>query len=177
MSTSWRDRFDKSFISPEKKLSLDEILKEAQDTYLGWMAASLTAFHSDFNEDQVDELDRIFQGESRICSIANDCYNYAINGRFRLAKNAQEQEQMNDDWVCLAFLVLSARPGIEEFILNVRGRSIGVPVKLEQLFSMHKYGLCLISLPSMDLTKIRFRYRYFLVSQSLAISRSKRSPC
>jgi hypothetical protein len=40
---------------------------------------------------------------------------------------------MNDDWVCLAFLVLSARPGIEEFILNVRGRSIGVPVKLEQL--------------------------------------------
>lgn len=133
MSTSWRDRFEKNFISPEKKLGLDEILEEAHDAYLGWLAASLTAFHSDFNEDQVDQLDRIFQGESRIRSIANDCYNYAINGRFRLAKDAQEQEQMNDDWVCLAILVQSARPGIEEFSLTVRGRPIGVPAKLEQL--------------------------------------------
>lgn len=133
MSTSWRDRFEKKFISPEKKLGLDEILEEAQDAYLGWLAASLTAFHRDFNEDQIDQLDRIFQGESRIRSIANDCYNYAINGRFRLAKDAQEQEQMNDDWVCLAILVQSARPGIEEFSLTVRGRPIGVPAKLEQL--------------------------------------------
>lgn len=60
-------------------------------------------------------------------------YNYAINGRITLAKDEQEKEQMNDDWVCLAILVLSARPGIEEFSLTVRGRSIGVPVKLEQL--------------------------------------------
>jgi hypothetical protein len=133
MSTSWRDRFEKDFISPEKKLGLDEILKEAHDAYLGWMAASLTAFHSDFDENQVDQLDRIFQGESRIRAIAKDCYDYAVNGRIRLCRDEQEQEQMNDDWVCLAILVLSARPGIEEFSLTVRGRAIGVPVKLEQL--------------------------------------------
>ncbi|KQQ55025.1 hypothetical protein ASF66_21675 [Pseudomonas sp. Leaf129] len=133
MSTSWRNRFEKNFISPEKKLGLDEILEEAHDAYLGWMAASLTAFHSDFDENQVDQLDRIFQGESRIRAIAKDCYDYAVNGRIRLAKDEQEQEHMNDDWVCLAILVLSARPGIEEFSLTVRGRAIGVPVKLEQL--------------------------------------------
>lgn len=133
MSTSWRDRFEKTFTSPEKKLGLDEILEEAQDAYLGWLGASLTTFHGHFEESQIDQLDRTFQGESRIRSIANDCYDYAINGRIRLARDQQEQEQMNDDWVCLAILVLSARPGIEEFSLTVRGRAIGVPVKLEQL--------------------------------------------
>ena len=133
MSKSWRDRFEKNFTPPEKTLGLDEILEEAHDAYLGWLAASLTAFQSDFNEDQIDQLDRIFQGESRIRSIASDCYNYAINGRFKLARDVQEQELMNDDWVCLAILVQSARPGIEEFSLTVRGRPIDVPAKLEQI--------------------------------------------
>ncbi|PLP85956.1 hypothetical protein CYD26_24275 [Pseudomonas sp. FFUP_PS_473] len=133
MIKSWRDRFEQHYVVPEKKISLDEILEEAQEAYLGWLAASLTAFHGHFSEDQVDNLDRIFQGESRIRAIAKDCYDYAINGRFRLAKDGQEHEQMNDDWVCLAILVRSARPGIEEFNLVVRGRPIGVPAKLEQL--------------------------------------------
>lgn len=133
MSNFWREAFERDYREPEKKLGLEEILLEAQETYLGWMAASLTAFHGHFDEAQLDSLDRIFEGENRVRSAATDCYEYALNGRINLATNEREAEALSDDWHCLAILVLSARPGIEAFAPSVRGRSIGVPTKVERL--------------------------------------------
>lgn len=133
MSTYWREKFERNFIPSEKKLGLDEILQEAQDAYLGWMGASLTMFHGQIDDAQLENLERIFQGESRVRTAANDCYDYAINGRLRLARNGEEQTQINDTWGCLAILVLSARPGIEVFSPRVRGRESDVPTRLEHI--------------------------------------------
>lgn len=133
MSTYWREKFEHNFIPTEKKIGLDEIVQEAKDAYLGWLGASLTMFHGQLDDAQLDRLDQMFQGESRIQAVAHDCYDYAINGRLKLATNPQEQEQMMDDWSCLAILVLSARPGIEVFSPEVRGRSIGVPSRVEHI--------------------------------------------
>ncbi len=133
MTTYWREKFEHNFIPTEKKLGLDEILQEVQDTYLGWLGASLTAFHGHLDEVQMDNLDQIYQGESPLRTAASDCYDYAINGRLRLARNGEEQTQMNDNWDRLAILVLSARPGIEVFSPHVAGRKIGVPSRLEHI--------------------------------------------
>lgn len=138
MSTYWREKFERTYIPTDKRVGLDEILQEAQDAYLGWLGASLTMFCGQSDLGQVDEakldtLDSVFQGESRACSAARDCYDYAVNGRLRLARNGGEETQMNDAWGCLAVLVLSARPGIEVFSPTVRGREAGVPTRIEHI--------------------------------------------
>ena len=143
MSTSWREKFERNFIPTEKKLGLDDILQEAQDAYLGWLGASLTMFPGDSDEGQSDDgevdeaklnsLNQIYRGEQRVRTIANDCYDYAINGRFKLARNGTEETQMNDAWGCLAILVLSARPGIEMFSPRIQGREMVLPKGLEHI--------------------------------------------
>jgi hypothetical protein len=133
MSTYWREKFEHNFIPTEKKIGLDEVLQEAQDTYTGWLGASLIAFHGQLDEDLLDSLDKIYQGEHRVRSAATDCYDYAMNGRLQLARSVEEQTQMNDNWDRLAILVLSARPGIEVFSPRVAGREIGVPTRLEHI--------------------------------------------
>ncbi|MNF94311.1 hypothetical protein D3C84_770170 [compost metagenome] len=64
---------------------------------------------------------------------ANDCYDYAINGRLKLAKDGAEQTQMNDNWGRLATLVLSARPDIEVFSPRIGGREMVLPKGLEHI--------------------------------------------
>lgn len=143
MSSYWRKKLENNFIPTEKKLSLDEIFQEAQDAYLGWLGASLTMFPGDSDEGQsndgeVDEaklnsLNQIYRGEQRVRTIANDCYDYAINGRFKLARKGAEETLMNDAWGCLALLVLSVRPGIEMFSPRIQGREMVLPKGLEHI--------------------------------------------
>ncbi|OZY43961.1 hypothetical protein [Pseudomonas lundensis] len=134
MSTYWRKKFEHNFITTETKLGLAEIFSDAKDAYLGWLGASLMAFHGEIDPAKLDALDQIFGGESRVRMAANDCYDYAINGRLRLARSGAEQDQMNDAWGSLAILLLSARPGIELFMPEVRGHQTNVPTRLEHLF-------------------------------------------
>lgn len=131
MSTYWREKFEQNFLPTETKLGLDEILLEAQDAYLGWLGASLMAFKGEIDEAKLESLDRLFNGEIPMRMAANDCYDYAINGRLRLAKDGAEQTQMNDSWGRLATVVLSARPAIEVFSPRIRGREMVLPTGLE----------------------------------------------
>ncbi|MBW3503697.1 hypothetical protein [Pseudomonas sp. NKUCC02_KPG] len=133
MSTYWRKQFEHNFIATEKNLGLDDILQEAQDAYLGWMGASLMAFHGEIDPAKLDALDQIFNGEIPMRMAANDCFDYAINGRLRLAKDGTEQNQMNDSWGRLATVVLSARPAIEVFSPRIRGREMLLPTGLEHI--------------------------------------------
>lgn len=133
MSNYWRKQFENNFLPTEAKLGLEEILQEAQDAYMGWLGASLTMFHGQVDDSKLTNLDQIFQGEARIQTAANDCYDYAINGRLRLIKDGETEDQINDAWGCLAILVLSARPGIEVFSPTVRGRQRDEPAKIEHL--------------------------------------------
>ena len=133
MSTYWREKFEHNFIPTDTKLGLDEILQEAQDAYLGWLGASLMAFHGEIDEAKLESLDRLFNGEIPMRMAANDCYDYAINGRLRLAKDGAEQTQMNDSWGRLATVVLSARPAIEVFSPRIQGREMVLPTGLEHI--------------------------------------------
>ncbi|MNQ77847.1 hypothetical protein D3C85_927390 [compost metagenome] len=133
MSTYWREKFEHTFIPTETKLGLDEILQEAQDAYLGWMGGTLMAFHGEIDAAKLDALDQLFNGETPMQIAANDCYDYAINGRLRLARNGAEQDQMNDSWGRLATVVLSARPAIEVFSPRIRGREMVLPTRLEHI--------------------------------------------
>jgi hypothetical protein len=134
MSNYWRKQFENNFLPTESKLGLEEILQEAQDAYMGWLGASLTMFHGQVDDSKLTTLDQAFQGEARIQTAANDCYDYAINGRLRLIKDGETEDQINDAWGCLAILVLSARPGIEVFSPTVRGRRRDAPpTKIEHL--------------------------------------------
>ncbi|WP_339502767.1 hypothetical protein [Pseudomonas silesiensis] len=133
MSTYWREKFEHNFIPTETKLGLDEMLQEAQDAYLGWLGASLMAFHGEIDEAKLESLDRLFNGEIPMRMAANDCYDYAINGRLRLAKDGAEQTQMNDSWGRLATVVLSARPAIEVFSPRIQDREMVLPTGLEHI--------------------------------------------
>lgn len=133
MSTYWRAQFDQTFIPPEKNLTLDEILTEAQDAYLGWLGASLVAFHGDIDPAKLESLEQLFQGEGPMRVAATDCYDYAVNGRLSLAKHGVEQSKLNDNWNRLATVVLSARPAIEVFSPHVRGREMILPKGLEHI--------------------------------------------
>ena len=133
MSTSWRDRFEKNFISPEKKLGLDDILQEAHDAYWGSLGASLMKFKGEIEPAKLESLDQHYNGEIPVRMAANDCYDYAINGRLKLAKDGAEQTQMNDNWDRLATLVLSARPDIEVFSPRIQGREMVLPKGLEHI--------------------------------------------
>ena len=133
MSTYWRKQFEHNFIPTEKKLGLDDILQEAQDAYMGWMGASLMAFHGEIDPAKLDALNQLFNGEIPMRMAANDCYDYAINGRLRLAKDGAEQNQMNDSWGRLATVVLSARPAIEVFSPRIGGREMLLPTGLEHI--------------------------------------------
>lgn len=133
MSTSWRNRFEKNFISPEKKLGLDDILQEAHDVYWGSLGASLMKFKGEIEPAKLESLDQHYNGEIPVRVAANDCYDYAINGRLKLAKDGAEQTQMNDNWDRLATLVLSARPDIEVFSPRIQGREMVLPKGLEHI--------------------------------------------
>ncbi|VVP46939.1 hypothetical protein PS850_05199 [Pseudomonas fluorescens] len=133
MSTSWRNRFEKNFISPEKKLGLDDILQEAHDVYWGSLGASLMKFKGEIEPAKLECLDQHYNGEIPVRVAANDCYDYAINGRLKLAKDGAEQTQMNDNWDRLATLVLSARPDIEVFSPRIQGREMVLPKGLEHI--------------------------------------------
>ena len=133
MSTYWREQFENNFIPTETKLGLDEILQEAQDAYLGWLGASLMAFKGEIEPTKLESLDQHYNGEIPMRMAASDCYDYAINGRLKLAKDGAEQTQMNDNWGRLATVVLSARPAIEVFSPSVRGREMMLPKGLEHI--------------------------------------------
>jgi hypothetical protein len=133
MSTSWRNRFEKNFISPERKLGLDDILQEAHDAYWGSLGASLMKFKGEIEPAKLESLDQHYNGEIPVRMAANDCYDYAINGRLKLAKDGAEQTQMNDNWDRLATLVLSARPDIEVFSPRIRGCEMVLPKGLEHI--------------------------------------------
>jgi hypothetical protein len=133
MSTYWREKFENNFIQTEKKLGLDEILQEAQDAYWGSLGASLMKFLGEIEPDKLESLDSLYNGEIPVRMAANDCYDYAINGRLKLAKDGAEQTQMNDNWGRLATLVLSARPDIEVFSPRIGGREMVLPKGLEHI--------------------------------------------
>lgn len=133
MSTYWRNQFEKNFVSPEEKLDLDEILQESHDVYWGSLGASLIKFHGQIDPISLATLDQIYQGEIPVQAAARDCYDYAINGRLKLATNGAEQTRMNDSWGRLATLVLSARPDIEVFSPSIRGHEMTLPRGLEKI--------------------------------------------
>ncbi|POF88357.1 hypothetical protein [Pseudomonas putida] len=133
MSTYWRNQFEKNFVSPEEKLDLDEILQESHDVYWGSLGASLIKFHGYIDAASLATLDQIYQGEIPVQVTARDCYDYAINGRLKLATNGAEQDLMNDSWGRLATLVLSARPDIEVFSPRIRDREMTLPRGLEKI--------------------------------------------
>lgn len=133
MSSYWREKFERNFIPTEKKLGLDDILQEAHDAYLGWLGASLMAFHGEIDEAKLESLEQHYNGKTPMQMAANDCYDYAINGRLRLAKDGYEQTQMNDSWGRLATVVLSARPAIEVFSPRIQGREMVLPTGLEHI--------------------------------------------
>ncbi|MDH4552725.1 hypothetical protein [Pseudomonas sp. BN607] len=133
MSTYWRNQFEKNFVSPEEKIDLDEILQEAHDVYWGSLGASLIKFHGEIDPAHLATLDQIYQGEIPVQVAARDCYDYAINGRLKLATNGAEQARMNDSWGRLATLVLSARPDIEVFRPSIRDRQMTLPRGLEKI--------------------------------------------
>lgn len=133
MSTYWRNQFEKNFVSPEEKIDLDEILQEAHDVYWGSLGASLIKFHGEIDPAHLATLDQIYQGEIPVQVAARDCYDYAINGRLKLATNGAEQARMNDSWGSLATLVLSARPDIEVFRPSIRDRQMTLPRGLEKI--------------------------------------------
>jgi hypothetical protein len=133
MSTYWREKFEHNVIQTEKKLGLDEILQEAQDAYWGSLGASLMKFLGEIEPAKLESLDRLYNGENPVRMAANDCYDYAINGRLKLAKDGAEQTQMNDNWGRLATLVLSARPDIEVFSPRIGGREMVLPKGLEHI--------------------------------------------
>lgn len=134
MSTFWRKKFENSFLATETRLGLSEVFSDAKDAYLGWLGASLMGFHGEVDPGKLEALDQIFNGEARVRTAANECYDYAINGRLKLAQTGDERTQMDDNWSCLAILLLSARPGIELFTPEVRGHQTNVPTRLEHLF-------------------------------------------
>jgi hypothetical protein len=133
MSTYWREKFKNNFTQTEKKHGLDEILQEAQDAYWGSLGASLMKFFGEIEPDKLESLDSLYNGEIPVRMAANDCYDYAINGRLKLAKDGAEQTQMNDNWGRLATLVLSARPDIEVFSPRIGGREMVLPKGLEHI--------------------------------------------
>ncbi len=133
MSTYWREKFEHTFIPSETKLSLDEVLQEAQDAYWGSLGASLMKFKGEIDPAKLESLDQHYNGEIPVRMAANDCYDYAINGRLKLAKDGAEQTQMNDNWGRLATLVLSVRPDIEVFSPRVGGREMVLPKGLEHI--------------------------------------------
>lgn len=133
MSTYWREKFEHNVIQTEKKLGLDEILQEAQDAYWGSLGASLMKFLGEIEPAKLESLDRLYNGENPVRMAANDCYDYAINGRLKLAKDGAEQTQMNDNWGRLATLVLCARPDIEVFSPRIGGREMVLPKGLEHI--------------------------------------------
>ncbi|MFG0863129.1 hypothetical protein [Pseudomonas sp. CJQ_13] len=133
MSTYWRNQFEKNFVSPEEKLDLDEILQESHDVYWGSLGASLIKFHGQIDPTSLATLDQIYQGEIPVQAAARDCYDYAINGRLKLATNGAEQDRMNDSWGRLATLVLSARPDIEVFSPSIRDHEMTLPRGLEKI--------------------------------------------
>jgi len=133
MSTYWREKFENTFLPNEKQIGLDSILQEAQDAYWGSLGASLMAFGGEVDPAKLDRVDRELNGESPMRVAANDCYDYAINGRIRLAKDGVEQTLMNDSWYRLAMVVLSARPAIEVFSPRIRGREMVLPAGLEHI--------------------------------------------
>ena len=133
MSTYWREKFERNFIQTEKNLGLDEILQEAQDAYWGSLGASLMKFLGEIEPAKLESLDRLYNGENPVRMAANDCYDYAINGRLKLAKDGAEQTQMNDNWGRLATLVLSARPDIEVFSPRIGSREMVLQKGLEHI--------------------------------------------
>ncbi|MDD2133466.1 hypothetical protein [Pseudomonas kurunegalensis] len=133
MSSYWRNQFEKTFVSPEEKLDLDEIVQEAHDVYWGSLGASLIKFHGQIKPAHLAALDEIYQGEIPVKAAAKDCYDYSINGRLKLATSGVEQDQMNDSWGRLATLVLSARPDIEVFSPTIRDHQMTLPKGLEKI--------------------------------------------
>jgi hypothetical protein len=133
MSTYWRNQFEKPFISPETKLGLDEIIQEAHDVYWGSLGALLIKFQGKIHQAELENLDQKLNGESAVRVAANDCYDYAINGRLRLARDGEEETRMNDSWARLATLVRSARPDIEVYSPEINGRDMALPNGLEHV--------------------------------------------
>lgn len=133
MSSFWRNQFEKNFLPAETKLGLDEILQQAHDVYWGSLGALLMKFHGEIDLEELESLDQKFDGESAVRMAANDCYDYAVNGRLSLAKDGAEETRMNDNWARLATLVLSARPDIEVFSPRINGREMSLPKGLEHL--------------------------------------------
>jgi len=133
MSTYWRNQFEKTVLSPEEKLDLDEILEEAHDVYWGSLGASLIKFNGEVDSSHLSNLNQIYRGQSPVQETARDCYDYAINGRLKLATHGAEQSRMNDSWMRLATLVLSARPDIEVFSPIIGGREMNLPKGLEKI--------------------------------------------
>lgn len=138
-----------TYIKPERSPSLEEVIQEAKDTYHGHLEAMIIQFYS-FHE--ASELDGMLEGEHLIVATTKDCYEYAINGKIRPAKTAAEAEGLSHDWKALANLILSARYGIELFSPDVNGKSIGVPLYLEQLFfhAILRARLDIDTLPELD---------------------------
>jgi len=124
-------QFFETFIQTDRHLSLEQVLQEARDTYRGHLESMIQQYRSIH---KLSELDEIFDGEQQIVSTARACYEYAINGWIPLAKTEAEADAQSHDWMALAALLLSARYGIEFFSPEVDGKTIGVPVFLEQIY-------------------------------------------
>jgi len=133
MSSFWRNQFEKNLSPSETKLGLDEILHEAHDVYWGSLGAALMKFHGQIDPAKLEALDQLYNGESAVRTAANDCFDYAINGRLSLASDGSEETKMNDNWARLATLVLSARPDMEVFSPRIAGREMALPTGLEHL--------------------------------------------
>lgn len=133
MSNYWRNQFEKPFLSTGTKLRLDEILQEAHDVYWGSLGALLIKFKGELDKAELESMDKELNGESAVRMAANDCYDYAINGRLSLAKDGVEETRMNDNWTRLATLVCSARLDIEVYSPEINGREMALPKGLEHL--------------------------------------------
>jgi hypothetical protein len=134
MTSYWRNQFEKNVVPTERSLGLDEILQEAHDVYWGALGASLMKFDKgNIDSTKLESLDQLYNGESPVRMAANDCYDYAVNGRLKLATDEAEQDLINDNWGRLATLVLSARPDIEVFSPRIRNREMVLPAGLEHI--------------------------------------------
>lgn len=120
-----------TFVKPELALSIDDVIREANQTYDANLEAMVLQFHSMHTAQELDEL---LGGRDLIVSATRDCYEYAIHGRLKPAKTAAQAGDSSHDWNALAALILAARYGIEFFSPEVAGVSVGVPINLEQLF-------------------------------------------
>lgn len=106
---------------PNLRILRSDLEKEVAAAYRGHLEAEAEKYGCDVNE-----LDRVLGGSTRFLSIAERCFDYAVNGQLKSGGIELEDH----DWLDFASFINQARWDAEFHSVN------SLPLKLEQAFKL-----------------------------------------